>query len=216
MIDWEIEPAPFAQFVVHGTPAPQGSKTPHPIFAGSGSNRHFTGRVAMVESADWGRKDGVKDWRGDVVRAALALVRCNCSDPGCVALRPGFPVDGPILARMFFTFERPRSHYRTGRNAGLLRDAAPIAPDVKPDVSKLARSTEDALKDAGIYKDDARIVRYSGLGKVYAGEDPEALGIPGARIGLWRMVRKEAPAAALPTVVQETVDLLSALDALDY
>ena len=51
-----------------------------------------------------------------------------------------------------------------------------------PDLSKLLRSTEDALTDAGLWADDARVVEYERLAKVYPGEDPEALPVPGVRI----------------------------------
>jgi hypothetical protein len=49
-------------------------------------------------------------------------------------------------------------------------------------VSKLIRSTEDALTDSGAWKDDALVVEYDRAAKVYIGEDPEALDAPGARI----------------------------------
>ena len=51
-----------------------------------------------------------------------------------------------------------------------------------PDLSKLARSTEDALTTAGLWRDDARVVEYTRLAKVYPGEDPESLSSPGVRI----------------------------------
>lgn len=141
---------------VYGLPAPQGSK------------RHL-GRGVLVESSK-----KVKPWREAVKAAALAVLL-----PAGLA-----PLDGPLVADMVFTFTRPRSHYRTGRNAHLLRDTAPAAPTSPPDLSKLARSTEDALTDAGAYVDDARIVAYRRLAKVYAGTpgDPDALHIPGAVI----------------------------------
>lgn len=141
--------------VVYGRPAPQGSK------------RHVGGG-RMIESSKH-----VKPWRDDVKAAAEALLADR---------RPWTPLDGPLLVRMVFTTTRPRSHYRTGRNAHLLRDGAPARPHGKPDVSKLQRSTEDALTDAGIWRDDALVVEYERAAKVYASEDPEALDAPGARI----------------------------------
>jgi len=51
-----------------------------------------------------------------------------------------------------------------------------------PDVSKLARSTEDALTAAGIWKDDARVVEYTRLAKVFPGEDRQSLEAPGVII----------------------------------
>lgn len=53
--------------------------------------------------------------------------------------------------------------------------------DKKPDGSKLQRSTEDALTDAGLWRDDARVVEWIGV-KAYPGEHPDALHAPGARI----------------------------------
>lgn len=147
--------APAFAVTVYGTPAPQGSK------------RHV-GRGVMVESSKH-----LKPWR-DAVRGEAADSRASW---GITA-----PLDAPLDAEMIFTFPRPRSHYRTGRNAHLLRASAPARPGGKPDLSKLARSTEDALKDAGVYKDDALIVEYRRLAKVYAGEDRDALDAPGVLI----------------------------------
>lgn len=149
--------------VVYGHPAPQGSK------------RHV-GKGVMVESSKH-----VKPWREDVRQAALAAL----------SLQIGGPLDGPLVARMVFTLQRPRSHYRTGRNAHLLRDAAPLRPAGYPDTSKLLRSTEDALKSGGAIRDDSLIVEYTRAAKVYAGEDPEALDRPGVRIHIEALAPKE-------------------------
>ncbi len=139
-------------FVTLGKPAPQGSK------------RHV-GRGIMVESSKH-----VKPWR-DAVRSDAVETMAGAA-----------PLDGPVQVDMVFTFVRPKSHYRTGRNAHLLRDDAPTRPATIPDLSKLARSTEDALKDAGVIRDDALIVEYRRLAKVFAGEDRDALGSPGVLI----------------------------------
>lgn len=156
------------RLVVYGHPAPQGSK------------RHLGGGV-MVESSK-----KVKPWREDVRAAAEKLVRCNCPDD-CAALLPGYPLDGPLVVRMVFTFARSRSHYRTGRNAHLLAVSAPDRPKGAPDLSKLLRSTEDALTTAGLWKDDSRVVEYERAAKVWAGEDPDALDAPGALIVVRRL-----------------------------
>ena len=102
----------------------------------------------------------VKPWRNDVKEAAL-LVRNGAA-----------PLDGPLSVRMIFTVPKPASAPKRRR----------LLPMRKPDVSKLARSTEDALTDAGVWTDDARIVEYSRLAKVYPGEDPDALEACGAVI----------------------------------
>jgi Holliday junction resolvase RusA-like endonuclease len=145
---------------VHGLPAPQGSK------------RHV-GHGRMVESSKH-----VAPWR-DAVRGEAARVVDEIRDGS-----PWVPYDGPLVARMVFTFARPKGHYRTGRNAHLLRDGAPAYPQGPPDLSKLLRSTEDALTDAGVWRDDARVVAYARAAKVWAGEDPEALDRTGALIAV--------------------------------
>lgn len=144
--------AAMISLIVFGTPAPQGSK------------RHVGGGV-MIESSK-----KVKPWR-DAVRSDAVEIRAGAE-----------PLDGPLVADMVFTFNRPKSHYRTGKNAHLLRDDAPPRPTGAPDLSKLARSTEDALTDAGLWRDDSRVVEYRRLAKVYAGADPDALNSPGATI----------------------------------
>lgn len=142
---------------VYGAPAPQGSKR----FVGTSK----AGRGILVEMSK-----KVTPWRESVKFEALALRR------GAV------PLDGPIYVSMVFSFTRPRNHYRTGKNASMLRTGAPTRPSGTPDLSKLARSTEDALTNAGIWRDDARVVEYIRLAKVYVGEDRDALDAPGVKI----------------------------------
>jgi Holliday junction resolvase RusA-like endonuclease len=133
------------RIVVYGLPAPQGSKTAY-------VNKH-TGRAQMKEASP-----RVKPWREAVKRAALDTLALDY---------PGHQrYDCPLVTSMVFCFDRPKGHYRTGRNAHLLRDSAPTHPAGTPDLSKLARSTEDALTDAGVWRDDARVVAYSRLEKV--------------------------------------------------
>ncbi len=67
------------------------------------------------------------------------------------------PLDGPIKMELIFYFQRPQSHFGTGRNAGKLKPSAPLYPHKRPDLTKLVRSTEDALTNYA-YTDDARIV----------------------------------------------------------
>jgi len=126
---------------VVGTPAPQGSKR---AFV----NKQ-TGRAQVVESSK-----KVKPWREAVKYAALEERR-----------RPGRPahetIDGPVELTISFLLPRPKGHYGTGRNAGLVKESAPARPAVKPDLDKLVRSTCDALKEAGVYADDNRVVTLS-------------------------------------------------------
>lgn len=140
---------------VYGEPAPQGSK--RAINKGNATGR----AVTIVDSSP-----KLAPWRSDVITATRKAME------GAPALYP--TLDGPILARMVFSFRRPKS----------IKFSKRPYPCVYPDLSKLARSTEDALKAAGAIADDALIVEYTRLAKVYCNEDPEALETPGCFIVL--------------------------------
>lgn len=129
-----VAPLGAVTFRVEGmAPAPQGSKT---LLGGGG----------MRESCR-----NVKPWRLLVERAAIA------------AKVPLF--QGPVRMSAVFLFQRPAGHYRkdgslkpTNRAlASATSGEAPLYHCVVPDVSKLQRSTEDALSGI-LYQDDARIV----------------------------------------------------------
>ena len=77
------------------------------------------------------------------------------------------PLAGAVTCWIAFYMARPKGHYRTGRNAHLLRDGAPARPAGKPDVDKLARAVLDGLTDGGAWKDDGQVVTLTAL-KVYA------------------------------------------------
>ena len=133
-----------------------------------GTNRQ--GRGIMVESSK-----KVRPWRMDV-KAAAEAVRAR---HGTIA--------GPLVVSMVFTLPKPTSAPKTRRTW----------PDRKPDLSKLARSTEDAISDAGLWEDDARVVEYRRLAKVFAGEDIDALPAPGVRVRIEPLVAvRQAPQQA--------------------
>jgi crossover junction endodeoxyribonuclease RusA len=146
---------------VYGTPAPQGSKT-----------RNRAG--AMYESSA-----AVKPWREAVKTAALNALH---HDDAWSAL------SCPVLLDMTFSLRRPKSHYRTGKNAGQLKPSAPLYPTSKPDLDKLVRSTQDALKDAGVLADDSCVTDVHAAKRfVIAGVGADTLRTPGAVIRVWRL-----------------------------
>jgi len=108
-------------FTVEGRPRPQGSKRPF-------VNQH-TGKVALVEQSKH-----VGDWRARIAYAAGQACEGQFRDV-------------PVSARVDCVFERPRSHYRTGRFSHLLREGVPSHPITRStgDVDKLARAVLDAL-----------------------------------------------------------------------
>jgi crossover junction endodeoxyribonuclease RusA len=77
------------------------------------------------------------------------------------------PMAGAIVLEVKFRLPRPKGHYGTGRNAGLLKPSAPFHPAGRPDLDKLLRSTFDALGEAGVWGDDSQVVTVRGQ-KVYA------------------------------------------------
>lgn len=91
-------------------------------------------------------------------------VRASCVE--ALALTTGvgsLPGDGPFLLGLEFRFARPKSHWRTGRYAGRLRDRAPRFHTQKPDFDNLAKAATDALgawKDLPplVWFDDAAVV----------------------------------------------------------
>ena len=112
----------------------------------SGSKRAFvvpgTGRASVVDA-----NPRAKSWKQEVRHAASQAYDAE---------RHGL-LDGALRVSFVFAMTRPKSHFRTGKNAHLLRDAAPVFPVGKPDLLKLARAVEDALTGV-IYRDDAQIV----------------------------------------------------------
>lgn len=135
---------------IPGRAAPQGSKQAAPIYRGRGAGRVFTGKVTQREMSPH-----VKTWREDV--------RAGC----LVAWNGKPPLDGPIELEVEFVRKRPASAPK--------RSTPPAT--TSPDLSKLVRSTEDAITSAGVWVDDARVVRTVSSKRV-----AEIGETPGARI----------------------------------
>ncbi len=110
----------------------------------------------------------VKPWRQDVKAAAEAVIALR-------NLAPWEPMDGPLLLVVAFTLPAPQS----------LPKRRVSYPSKLPDLSKLVRSTEDALTSAGVWRDDARVVECRAV-KTYPigtlGAHADALHSPGAVI----------------------------------
>lgn len=143
------EPQAMVAFRVFGTPGAQGSKKGFAIKKGGA----YTGSVALSENSK-----KVAPWRSDVKDAAEKAV-----GPDWV------PWEQPCEVAVRFIFKRPKSHYRTGRNAHLLRDNAPIfvTGHSQGDIDKLFRSTFDAITASGLWKDDAYAARIQMSEKIY-------------------------------------------------
>lgn len=125
-----------------------------------GSLRHVGGG-RLVEQVT-----GSGDWRTDIVIAAQNAV-------ALAAYPPRYPLDCSVRVEATFTFPRPASAPKT----------RPTWPTTRAsgDVDKLARNALDALVDAGVLVDDARVIDLLAF-KRYPGQGPDALDLPGARI----------------------------------
>lgn len=65
---------------------------------------------------------------------------------------------GPVKLTLLFLADRPKGHFGTGRNAGILKTSAPAEKLTMPDLTKLTRAVEDAMKLV-VWKDDSQVVK---------------------------------------------------------
>ena len=80
---------------------------------------------------------------------------------------------GPLNLAIEFRLLRTKGHYGTGRNAGTVKPSAPTYSSTRPDLTKLTRALEDALK--GItWRDDSQVCIQE-TRKVYVDRDPGAM-----------------------------------------
>ncbi len=80
---------------------------------------------------------------------------------------------GPLKLAIEFRLLRTKGHYGTGRNAGTVKPSAPTYSSTRPDLTKLTRALEDALK--GItWRDDSQVCIQE-TRKVYVDRDPGAM-----------------------------------------
>lgn len=125
------------EFEVYGSPAPQGSKVPR--------QNARTGGLYVQEQSD-----KVKPWRVDVKYACLEAIAATL----------GFvKYEGPVAVTISFRMPRLNKHYHVRKAGKFLREDAPEFVDTRPDIDKLARSTLDALGEAGVWGDDSQVAR---------------------------------------------------------
>lgn len=119
---------------VPGKAAPQGSK------------RHV-GHGRMIETSP-----NLRPWRDLIVTICLDELLAD----------PANAFRNAVAVSCTFNFDRPKHHFGTGKNTGLLKDAAPLFPRAGAgDLDKLCRAVFDALGSkhgAGVIADDADVV----------------------------------------------------------
>jgi len=88
----------------------------------------------------------------------------------CSSVMPHKPFEGPLRAHLVFYFQRPKSHYRTGKYSHLLKPGAPTYHCGRKDLDNLVKFVLDAL-NAKVYVDDSQIVEIRSA-KLYTNSDP--------------------------------------------
>ena len=136
------------EFFVPGIPATAGSK--------KGFLNKKTGRVMIVPASN-----KQKPWMNTVTFFA----RQQYTGP---------LLKGPLKLEIEFRLLRPKSHYGTGRNSGVLK-ALYGSPyhHKRPDLTKFLRAVEDALTGF-VWFDDAQVAIQE-TRKVYVDRDPGAM-----------------------------------------
>lgn len=133
---------------VHGRPLPGGSKRGFPV-------RRKTGQigVALVDA-----NPNVAEWK----MAVAAAFRAAYNGP---------PITGAVELSVRFIFQRPKSHYRSGKNTAKLKPSAPIHHTQKPDTTKLVRAIEDGLNGVA-WADDCQVVTQAASKSWAIGQEP--------------------------------------------
>ena len=138
-----METNQFCLTIEGHNPAPQGSKK----YAGHRYNAR-AGRSLPLLLEESNR---VAPWRHTVT----SLARRAMADQ-----RLSAPLDGPLYARLIFCMEPTQ-----GAAKKLKKNPRTTFPDTRSygDLDKIQRSTFDGLADAGVIKDDARVVHVEAM-----------------------------------------------------
>lgn len=203
---------PLLSFVVYGIPAPQGSKRAAGMRGG---------KTVLKESSDY-----LAPWRTAVREMAKRAVRAHARETG----RPWRSLNEPVLVSAVVTVPATAAATRRGD----------VYAEGSPDLDKLQRAIGDAISPTPlsasdtkgipptqmdavkarlmearrgdcILHDDAKIVAWDHVSKVYPGQRPDALAHSGVTIRVWRMQDLDA-ADRRPTLVRGGVTGMLAAD----
>ena len=84
----------------------------------------------------------------------------------CINNRPKQLIEGAIEIQATFNFQRPKSHFKSGKYSSQLKENAPYHHTSKPDGDNLVKFVMDSLN--GIFwKDDSQIAKIS-IVKIYS------------------------------------------------
>lgn len=132
-------------FTVFGKPAQMGSKK---AFVPKGWKRAIITDDNSEKRKQWA---GAVSQEAGTVMAGRELLTCGLN----------------VSAK--FYFRRPAIHFGTGKNAAVLKAAAPVNHTQTPDLDKLVRCLKDALSGV-VYRDDSQVCGLDGTGKYWTTE----------------------------------------------
>lgn len=120
-------------FFIPGIPATAGSKRGFPI-------RRKNGSIGVAMAPD---NERAKPWMSHIASEAAKYF--------------DKPIDGAVTLTLAFELTRPKGHFGAKGN---LKLSSPRYPTKKPDITKLVRAVEDALKGIA-WHDDSCVVSQS-------------------------------------------------------
>jgi Holliday junction resolvase RusA-like endonuclease len=126
------------------------------------------GRISFLgkgRPAIHSNQDRLLPWRELVQHAAEAAI---------AEQQATFPLDGPVGVYACFTMPKAKSAPKTKTTW----------PTKRPDGSHLLRAIEDAMTNAGVWRDDSQLVDEH-LVKAFPGEHISALHVPGVLIRVY-------------------------------
>lgn len=138
------------KFTVIGRPRQRGSKVPFVARRKDGSIVMKDNGAPVIAVTDSSKHS--KEWMSQV------------RDSAHEAMAQHELMRGPIRLSIAFYFARPKGHFRTGKNAASLKDSAPQFHTQTPDLAKLVRCLEDALKGV-VWGDDNQVCQYGEIFK---------------------------------------------------
>jgi Holliday junction resolvase RusA-like endonuclease len=153
----DYQAGPGIVFEIIGKQETAGSKTMLPVKLKSGATM-----MKITEGKDKEARARSVNWRSHVQQCCLnAKAQSHSEDVQLCEIW-----QGPLYFSVNYYVPRPNGHYKKN-SAQLSKDGiSKPYPISRPDVLKLTRAVEDALKDV-LYKDDAAII-IEHIGKFYS------------------------------------------------
>lgn len=137
-------------FTIYGRPEQRGSKTAF-VARGKGGKIILKDNGAPVICMSDSNKRS-KDWMTQVRQAAGEVMAGRDL------------LQGPISLSVVFYFARTKSHFGSGKNASIVKAAAPVRHTQTPDLAKLVRCLEDGLSKV-VWLDDRQVCCYGDIRK---------------------------------------------------